>query len=118
MLYQHVDFRNISTENRAGLLSVFKAGNFTLHPSAIVNYHRNSLESRLDATDNNLTLDYLDAGVGAEMMFSTRKIHASLYLPVKYRLFRLNNRLDGDITEKPFSCRAVIQLYIQIQQQP
>ncbi len=76
MLYQHVDFRNISTENRAGLLSVFKVGNFTLHPSAIVNYHHNSLESRLDATNNDLTLDYLDAGVGAEMMFSTRKIHA------------------------------------------
>ena len=100
MLYQHVDFRNISTENRAGLLSVFKAGNFTLHPSAIVNYHHNSLESRLDATDNNLTLDYLDAGIGTEMVFSTRKVHASLYLPMKYRLFRLNNRLDGDITEK------------------
>ncbi len=100
MLYQHVDFRNISTENRAGLLSVFKIGNFTLHPSAIVNYHHNSLESRLDATDNDLTLDYLDAGVGAEVMFSTRKIHASLYLPMKYRLFRLNNRLDGNITDK------------------
>ncbi len=100
MLYQHVDFRNISTENSAGLLSVFKVGNFTLHPSAIVNYHHNSLESRLDATDNDLSLDYLDAGVGAEMMFSTRKIHASLYLPMKYRLFRLNNRLDGDITDK------------------
>ncbi len=100
MLYQHVDFRNISIENRAGLLSVFKLGNFTLHPSAIVNYHHNSLESRLDATDNDLTLDYLDAGVGAEVMFSTRKIHASLYLPVKYRLFRLNNRLDGNITDK------------------
>lgn len=100
MLYQHVDFRNISTENRAGLLSVFKVGNFTLHPSAIVNYHHNSLESRLDATNNDLTLDYLDAGVGAEMMFSTRKIHASLYLPLKYRLFRLNNRLDGNITDK------------------
>ena len=100
MLYQHVDFRNISTENRAGLLSVFKVGNFTLHPSAIVNYHHNSLESRLDATNNDLTLDYLDAGVGAEMMFSTRKIHASLYLPLKYRLLRLNNRLDGNITDK------------------
>ena len=100
MLYQHVDFRNISTENRAGLLSAFKVGNFTLHPSAIVNYHHNSLESRLDATDNNLTLDYLDAGVGAEMVFSTRKIHASLYLPLKYRLFRLNNRLNGNITDK------------------
>lgn len=100
MLYQHVDFRNISTENSAGLLSAFKVGNFTLHPSAIVNYHHNSLESRLDATDNDLTLDYLDAGVGAEIMFSTRKIHASLYLPMKYRLFRLNNRLDGNITDK------------------
>ncbi len=100
MLYQHVDYRNISTENRAGLLSAFKVGNFTLHPSVIVNYHHNSLESRLDATDNDLTLDYLDAGVGAEMMFSTRKIHTALYLPLKYRLFRLNNRLDGDITDK------------------
>ncbi len=100
MLYQHVDYRNISTENSAGLLSAFKVGNFTLHPSAIVNYHYNSLESRLDAADNDLTLDYLDAGVGAEVMFSTRKIHASLYLPMKYRLFRLNNRLDGDITDK------------------
>ena len=100
MLYQHVDFRNISTENSAGLLSAFKLGNFTLHPSAIVNYHHNSLESRLDATNNDLTLDYLDAGVGAEVMFSTRKIHASLYLPMKYRLFRLNNRLDGHITDK------------------
>ena len=100
MLYQHVDFRNISTENSAGLLSAFKVGNFTLHPSAIVNYHHNSLESRLDATNNDLTLDYLDAGVGAEVMFSTRKIHASLYLPMKYRLFRLNNRLDGNITDK------------------
>ncbi len=73
MLYQHVDFRNISTENSAGLLSVFKVGNFTLHPSAIVNYHHNSLESRLDATNNDLTLDYLDAGVGAEVMFNTAK---------------------------------------------
>ncbi len=100
MLYQRVDYRNISTENSAGLLSAFKVGNFTLHPSAIVNYHHNSLESRLDAADNDLTLDYLDAGVSAEIMYSTRKIHASLYLPLKYRLFRLNNRLDGDITDK------------------
>ena len=100
MLYQHVDFRNISTENSAGLLSAFKIGNFTLHPSAIVNYHHNSLESRLDAVGNNLALDHLDAGIGAEIMFSARKIHASLYMPMKYRLFRLNNRLDDNITGK------------------
>lgn len=99
-LCQHVDFRNISTENRAGLLSAFRAGNFTLHPSATMNYHRNSLESRLDATDNDLTLDHLDAGIGAEIMFSTGKVHASIHLPVKFRLFRLNNRLDGNITDK------------------
>ncbi len=100
MLYQHVDFRNISTENSAGLLSALKVGNFTLHPSAIVNYQHNALESRLDAMRNDLALDYLDAGLGAEIMFTTRKFHASLYLPMKYRLFRLNNRLDGIITDK------------------
>lgn len=100
MLYQYVDFINISTENSAGLLSVLKVGNFTLHPSAIVNYHHNALESSLDAMRNNLTLDYLDAGLGAEIMFPTRKFHASLYVPMKYRLFRLNNKLDGIITDK------------------
>ena len=100
MLYQHVDFRNISTENSAGLLSALKVGNFTVHPSAIVNYHHNALESSLDAMRNNLTLDYLDTGLGAEIMFTTRKFHASLYVPMKYRLFRLNNKLDGIITDK------------------
>lgn len=100
MLYQHVDFRNISTENSAGLLSALKVGNFTLHPSAIVNYHHNALESSLDAMRNDLTLDYLDAGLGTEIMFTTRKFHASLYVPMKYRLFRLDNKLDGIITDK------------------
>lgn len=100
MLHQSVDFRNLSTENSAGLLSSFKTGNFTLHPSAIVNYHHNSLKSRLDIMCNDLSLDHLDTGIGAEAVFSIRKIHASLYLPVKYRLFRLNNRLDGNITDK------------------
>ena len=99
-LYQHVDFRNISTENSAGLLSALKVGNFTLHPSAIVNYHHNALESSLDAMRNDLTLDYLGAGLGAEIMFTTRKFHASLYVPMKYRLFRLDNKLDGIITDK------------------
>lgn len=100
MLHQCVDFRNLSTENSAGLLSSFKIGNFTFHPSAIVNYHHNSLKSRLDVMCNDLSLDHLDTGIGAEAVFSIRKIHTSLYLPVKYRLFRLNNRLDGNITDK------------------
>lgn len=100
MLYQHVDFRNISTKNSVGLLSALKAGNFTLHPSAIVNYHNNALESRLDAICNNRTLDYLDAGLGAEIMFSTRKFHALLYVPMKCKLYRLDNKLDGIITDK------------------
>lgn len=100
MLHQHVDYRNMSTENSAGLLSALKVGNFTLHPSAIVNYHHNSLESSLDAMRNDLALDHFDAGLGAEMMFNVRKLHASLYVPMKYRLFRLKNRLDGNVTDK------------------
>lgn len=100
MLYQYVDFHNISTENIMGLLSVFKVGNFTLHPSAIVNYHHNSLNSKLDKMQNDIALDYLNAGICAEIAFNTRKIHAALYLPMKYKLFRLNNRFDGNITDK------------------
>lgn len=100
MLFQHVDYRNISTENSAGLLSAFKVGNVTFHPSAIVNYHHNSLESVLDDVYNDLALDHLDAGIGAEIMFNARKLHASLYMPMKYRMFRLNNRLDGEIADK------------------
>lgn len=100
LLRQHVDYRNISTENSAGLLSALKLGNFTLHPSAIVNYHHNALDSRLDAMRNDLTLDHLDTGLGAEIMFNIRKFHASLYLPIKYRLFWLDNKADGIITDK------------------
>ena len=100
MLHQRVDYRNISTENSAGLLTALKVGNFTLHPSAIVNYHHNALGSRLDDVGNDLTLDHLDTGIGAEIMFNIRKFHASLYVPMKYKLFRLDNRLDGIITDK------------------
>ncbi len=100
MLHQHVDYHNVSTENSAGLLSALKVGNFTLHPSAIVNYHHNSLESSLDAMRNDLALDHFDAGLGAEMMFNVRKLHASLYVPMKNRLVRLKNRLDGNVTDK------------------
>ena len=100
MLYQRVDFRNISTENSAGLLSALKVGNFSLHPSVIVNYHHNALESRLDALCNNLTLDYVDAGLRAEIMYTARKFHAALFVPMKYRSFRLNSKFDGIITDK------------------
>lgn len=100
MLYQQVDYHNISTENRAGLFSAFKVGNFMLHPSAIVNYHHNSLDSRLHEMCNDISLDFLDAGIGTELVFSTRKIHSSLYLPMKYKFFRLNNGNDGSITNK------------------
>ena len=100
ILHQHVDFHNISTENSAGLLTAFKVGNFTLHPSAIANYHHNSLNSRLHEMRNDISLDYLDAGISTELVFRTRKIHAALYLPMKYKLFRLKNKLAGDMTEK------------------
>lgn len=100
ILAQHVDFRDFSTENKAGLLSAFKAGNFTFHPSAIMNYHHNTLESRLVTMLNKLSLDYLDAGVGTEMVYSIRKIHASLYIPIKYKFFRLKNRLNESVSDK------------------
>lgn len=100
MLNQSVDYRNISTENRGGFLSAFKYRNFTLQPTAIVNFHHNSLKSILSDSRNDLALDYLDAGIGAEFVYRIRKLHVSLSLPLKYKLFRLDNHIDNAVTDR------------------
>lgn len=100
MLSQSVDYRNISTENRFAFLSAFKYRNFSLHPTVIANFSHNSLESRLADSRNDLTLDCLDAGIGAELVYSIRKLHVSLMLPLKYKRFSLDNRSEGVVTDK------------------
>lgn len=100
MLNQSVDYRNISTENSFGFLSAFKYRNFTLHPTVIVNYHHNSLKSGLHNYRNDLALGNLDAGIGAEFVYSIRKLHISLMLPLKYKLHRLDNRIDDAVTDR------------------
>lgn len=99
-LTQRADLRNISAENSFSLLSAFKAGRISVHPSAILNYRNDALSSRLADFSNNLVLQHLDAGISTEISYSSRKVRASLYLPLKYRLFRLNNRLDDSRTAK------------------
>mgnify|MGYP000215776993 FL=1 len=100
MLSQSVDYRNISTENRFAFLSAFKYRNFSLHPTAIVNFNHNSLKSRLGDSRNDLSLDCLDAGIGAEFVYSIRKLHVSLMLPMKYKRFSLNNHGDNIGSDK------------------
>lgn len=100
MLSQSVDYRNISTENRLAFLSAFKYRNFSLHPTVIANFSHNSLESGLADSRNDLTLDCLDAGIGAELVYSIRKLHVSLMLPLKYKRFSLDNRSEGVVTDK------------------
>ena len=100
MLSQSVDYRNVSTENRFAFLSAFKYRNFSLHPTVIANFSHNSLESRLADSRNDLTLDCLDAGIGAELVYSIRKLHVSLMLPLKYKRFSLDNSSEGVVTDK------------------
>ena len=100
VLSQNVDYRNISTENRFGFLSAFRYGNFSLHPTAIFNYHHNSLDSDIARFRNRLSLDYLDAGMNAEFVYSIRRFHVSLCIPLKYRLSSLDNKLDDEVTDK------------------
>lgn len=92
MLRQDVDYRNISTENRASLLSAWRIGSVTFHPSLFANYQHNSLMSTLSDFHNDMRLDVLSAGIGSEIALHTRKLDASLYLPLGYRYFRLGNR--------------------------
>lgn len=100
LLYQDVDFRNISTENKIGMLSAWKLGNVTLHPSVFVDFHHNSLTSSLTETRNDLYLNNLSTGVGAEFAWNTRKFNASLYLPMGYRYFGLKNRINDSNTNR------------------
>ena len=75
-------------------------GNFSLHPTVIVNFNHNSLESRLSDSRNDLTFGYLDAGIGAELVYSIRKLHVSLMLPLKYKWFSLDNHRESVVTDK------------------
>lgn len=100
VLSQSVDYHNVSTENRFAFLSAFKYRNFSLHPTAIANFSHNSLGSRLADFRNDLALNCLDAGIGAELVYSIRKLHVSLMLPLKYKRFSLDNRSEGVVTDK------------------
>lgn len=100
ILNQSVNYRNISTENSFRFLSAFKYRNFNLHPTAMFNYHNNSLISNNDNTNNNLTLDYIDAGIDMEFVYSIRKLHASLHIPFKYKFHKLDNHLHHTVINK------------------
>ena len=99
-LRQNVDYRDLSTENRIGLLSAFRIGNVTLHPTFFLNYTRNSLTSELPDFNNDLCLDNLNTGVKAEIAWRNRKFDISLHLPIGYKFFKLDNRLSDIATDK------------------
>ena len=99
-LRQSVDYRDLSTENRLGLLSAFRIGNVTMHPTFFLNYTRNSLTSELSDFNNDLCLDNLNTGVKAEVAWRNRKFDISLHLPIGYKFFKLDNRLSDIATDK------------------
>lgn len=92
-LKQHVETRNFTTENQFSLLTGLMAGRIMIRPHAIFDYSHNSIKSSLSDFRNNLSLDNIGAGVGNEISFQNRKIYASLFLPLKYRMYRFDNRL-------------------------
>lgn len=100
MLRQNVDYRDLSTENRVGLLSAWRIGNVNIHPTYFLNYFHNSLTSELSDTHNDLYLDNLATGISAEIAWRYRKVNASLYIPVGYKFFNLKNRLTDVRTDK------------------
>ncbi len=99
-LRQSVDYRDLSTENRLGLLSAFRIGNVTMHPTFFLNYTRNSLTSELSDFNNDLCLDNLNTGVKAEVAWRNRKFDISLHLPIGYKFFKLDYRLSDIATDK------------------
>ena len=100
MLRQDVDYRDLSTENRVGLLSACRIGNVNIHPTYFLNYSHNSLTSELSDMHNDLYVDNLSIGLSAEIVWRDRKVSTSLYIPVGYRYFNLKDRLKDARTDK------------------
>lgn len=100
MLDQSVDFRNISTDNRAGLLTAWKVGNVSFHPSFFIKYNNNSLTSTLAESHNDISLDNLSTGISTEAVWHTRHFDATLYIPFAYRYFGLKDKLTDIVTGK------------------
>ena len=92
VLHQNVDYRDLSTENRFGLLSVWKIGNVSIHPACFINYSRNNLTSELSELSNNLWLGNFSTGINVELYWRHRKVNATLGVPLGYRLFNLKHR--------------------------
>lgn len=99
---QNAESRNISTENSFGLLSAWRIGKVNITPGATLNYQYNTIQSDLENYRNNLALDYLDVGMGAEISYNYRKVYLSCHIPLKYQYFKLNDRIDSDISNKSY----------------
>lgn len=100
VLQQNVDYRDLSTENRIGLLSALKIGDISLHPNFFFDYHHNGLTSALSLNRNDLRLDKLSTGVSADIAWKSRKFDVSLHLPIGYKFFNLKNRMENVTTDK------------------
>ncbi len=99
-LRQNVDYRDLSTENRIGLLSTLRIGKVSLQPTLFMNYTHNSLSSELTKSKNDLSFDKLNSGVKVEIAWHNRKFDISMHLPIGYKFFKLNNRLSDIADEK------------------
>lgn len=99
-LHQQVDVHNFSTDNTFSLLSAWRIGNVNFHPSAMVDFQHNSLNSKLASFHNELTFNLFNAGIGAEATYNVGKLYASVYFPVRFKSFRLTDFTTGQVTNK------------------
>lgn len=100
MLHQQADIRHFSTENSFSLLSALKIGHMNIHPSAFFNFRHDALNSSLALFKNDLSLNLVDAGIGAEATYNRGNLHASLYLPIRYKNFHLSDIGENKKTNK------------------
>lgn len=100
MLRQQVDVHNFSTENSFSLLSAWRIGDVSIHPSAFIDYQHNTLNSSLSNFRNDLKFNSINGGFGARATYNKGKLHFSLNMPIKYKFFQLVNIEKDKTTEK------------------
>lgn len=99
-MFQDVVRSNFSTENRLDFLSAFVVGNLTIHPTAHLTYSHDRLTSVLQAYNNDLTLNTMDAGVGFTANYKISKTYFELLCTGAYRTYDLKDHNIDVTTEK------------------
>lgn len=124
-MHQHLETRNVSTNNYFNLLSAIVIGNLRINPGGFINYNYDELISTLFTLPkneqnnnkflNNTYFERFDAGINLSMNYDLRKIKFRMELPIQDRNYHLKQtEQDKDISKNRFLFAPNINVHFSL----